>query len=98
MFVGPGSLESGMYQDYTSCNWLNEYIIYSSASEPAEPNHHLLNLSENNNSTTCTFNENSKPASPEVIHAMIVIVRPANRDWAYQTERCHTLSNKTSLQ
>ena len=26
------------------------------------------------------------------------IVRPANRDWACQTERCITLSNKTSLQ
>ena len=26
------------------------------------------------------------------------IVRPANRDWACQRERCHTLSNKTSLQ
>ena len=26
------------------------------------------------------------------------IVCPANRDWACQTERCHTLSNKTSLQ
>ena len=26
------------------------------------------------------------------------IVRPANRDWACQTERCHALSNKTSLQ
>ena len=26
------------------------------------------------------------------------IVRPANRDWACQTERCHILSNKTSLQ
>ena len=26
------------------------------------------------------------------------IVRPANRDWACETERCHTLSNKTSLQ
>ena len=26
------------------------------------------------------------------------IVRPANRDWACQTERCQTLSNKTSLQ
>ena len=26
------------------------------------------------------------------------IVRPANRDWACQTERCHKLSNKTSLQ
>ena len=26
------------------------------------------------------------------------IVLPANRDWACQTERCHTLSNKTSLQ
>ena len=25
-------------------------------------------------------------------------VRPATRDWACQTERCHTLSNKTSLQ
>ena len=25
------------------------------------------------------------------------IVRPVNRDWAFQTERCHTLSNKTSL-
>ena len=25
------------------------------------------------------------------------IVRPANRDWACQSERCHTLSNKTSL-
>ena len=24
------------------------------------------------------------------------IVRPANGDWACQTERCHTLSNKTS--
>ena len=24
------------------------------------------------------------------------IVRPANRDWACQTERCHTLSKKTS--
>ena len=29
---------------------------------------------------------------------VIGIVRPANRDWACQTERCHTLSNKTSLQ
>ena len=28
----------------------------------------------------------------------IGIVRPANRDWACQTERCHTLSNKTILQ
>ena len=28
----------------------------------------------------------------------INIVRPANRDWACQTERCHTLSNKSSLQ
>ena len=27
-----------------------------------------------------------------------IIVRPANRDWACQTERCNTLSNKTSLQ
>ena len=26
------------------------------------------------------------------------IVRPANRDWACQTERCHTLSKLTSLQ
>ena len=26
------------------------------------------------------------------------IMRSANRDWACQTERCHTLSNKTSLQ
>ena len=26
------------------------------------------------------------------------IVRPALRDWASQTERCHTLPNKTSLQ
>ena len=26
------------------------------------------------------------------------IVRPANRDWACQSERCHTLSNKISLQ
>ena len=25
-------------------------------------------------------------------------MRPANRDWACQTERCHTLSNKTCLQ
>ena len=24
------------------------------------------------------------------------IERPANRDWACQKERCHTLSNKTS--
>ena len=29
---------------------------------------------------------------------IFVIVRPANRDWVCQTERCHTLSNKTSLQ
>ena len=29
---------------------------------------------------------------------MQFIVRPANRDWACQRERCHTLSNKTSLQ
>ena len=28
----------------------------------------------------------------------IDLVRPANRDWACQTERCHTLSNKTSPQ
>ena len=28
----------------------------------------------------------------------VYIVRPANRDWACQTERCHTLSNKISLQ
>ena len=28
----------------------------------------------------------------------LCIVRPANRDWAGPTERCHTLSNKTSLQ
>ena len=27
-----------------------------------------------------------------------LIVRKANRDWACQTERCQTLSNKTSLQ
>ena len=26
------------------------------------------------------------------------IVRAANRDWACQTMRCHTLSNKASLQ
>ena len=26
------------------------------------------------------------------------IVRPAYRDWAYQTEHCYTLSNKTCLQ
>ena len=26
------------------------------------------------------------------------IVRPANRDWACQSEGCHTLSNRTSLQ
>ena len=26
------------------------------------------------------------------------IVRPGNRDWACKKERCHTLSNKTSLQ
>ena len=34
------------------------------------------------------------------VHAFseFVIVRPANRDWTCQTERCHTLSNKTSLQ
>ena len=25
------------------------------------------------------------------------IVRPANRDWACQTERCRTLSNKTNM-
>ena len=25
------------------------------------------------------------------------IVRPANRDWACQTVRCHRLSNKTKL-
>ena len=29
---------------------------------------------------------------------MYGIVRPANRDWACQTERCRTLSNNTSLQ
>ena len=29
---------------------------------------------------------------------LLFIVRPANREWACQTERCHTLSNKTSLQ
>ena len=34
--------------------------------------------------------------SLEIIYRCIV--RPANRDWACQTERCHTLSNKTSLQ
>ena len=28
----------------------------------------------------------------------LIIVRPANRDWACQTERCQTLSNKASLQ
>ena len=28
----------------------------------------------------------------------LFIVRPANRDWACQSERCHTLSNKTTLQ
>ena len=34
-----------------------------------------------------------------IMHTLSVhIVRPANRDWACQTERCHTLSNKTSLQ
>ena len=25
------------------------------------------------------------------------IVRPANRDWACQTERCRTMSNKTNM-
>ena len=37
------------------------------------------------------FSKNFVPVKP-------CIVRPANRDWACQTERCHTLSNKTSLQ
>ena len=32
----------------------------------------------------------------QVPHLTQDIVRPANRDWACQTERCHTLSNKTS--
>ena len=32
------------------------------------------------------------------IHTTPCIVRPANRDWACQSERCHTLSNKISLQ
>ena len=32
---------------------------------------------------------------PTVFFSIIAIVRPANRDWACQTERCHTLSNKT---
>ena len=34
--------------------------------------------------------------SVKVVHTL-VIVRPANRDWACQTEHCHTLSNKASL-
>ena len=29
---------------------------------------------------------------------VVGIVRPSNRDWACQTEHCHTLSNKISLQ
>ena len=33
-----------------------------------------------------------------LVELLFSIVRPANRDWACQTERCHTLSNKTSLQ
>ena len=36
--------------------------------------------------------------SPLACRVITGIVRPANRDWACQTERCHTLSNKTSLQ
>ena len=32
------------------------------------------------------------------LRVKIGIARPANRDWVCQTERCHTLSNKTSLQ
>ena len=35
---------------------------------------------------------------PSVSWVRCGIVRPANRDWACQTERCHTLSNTTSLQ
>ena len=30
--------------------------------------------------------------------SVLGIVRLANRDWACQTERCQTLSNKSSLQ
>ena len=35
---------------------------------------------------------------PYCLQYKLHIVRPANRDWACQTERCHTLSYKTSLQ
>ena len=33
-----------------------------------------------------------------VFYLALAYLRPAIRDWACQTERCHTLSNKTSLQ
>ena len=58
------------------------------------------------NSQPDTTNENQEvspfPAGDHKAHtnrrAQKHIARPANRDWACQTERCHTLSNKTSLQ
>ena len=45
---------------------------------------------------TFTFGPKGHTLYPTVF--LSSIVRPTNRDWACQTERCHTLSNKTSLQ
>ena len=49
----------------------------------------------------CSSSLNLSPSEPnDITHKMYCtsIVRPANRDRACQTERCHTLSNKTSPQ
>ena len=59
--------------------------------------HFLLSersLSFNNVMVTLT----SARSSARTVELASDIVRPANRDWACQTEHCHTLSNKTSLQ
>ena len=48
------------------------------------------------------FKVNTKYISSSVVKnqyfSRVRIVRPVNRDWACQIERCHTLSNKTILQ
>ena len=51
-------------------------------------------LSFNNARITLT----SAHWSARIVELVSGIVRLANRDWACQTERCLTLSNKTSLQ
>ena len=54
-----------------------------------------------NNKGSEGFNQASldlKSSTEPLLKSTIRIVRPANRDWACQTERCHTLSNKASLQ